>query len=175
MMQNQQNGGIPTMHQQTNTESEGISEQPENLTDENVNKIDNIDENESNGETKSVSDTGNSSNASLSGMSATATSTNHVVPKTVEQGVVVCNKPMEIMTLQEEVAIPEGPYLSVVVECVATGRTHNDRAVAHVALVDEEHNVKLNIYIKPQENVISYLSEITQLHKDTLDSYGLET
>merc|ERR1719193_543210 len=93
MMQNQQNGGIPTMHQQTNTESEGISEQPENLTDENVNKIDNIDENESNGETKSVSDTGNSSNASLSGMSATATSTNHVVPKTVVQGVVVCNKP----------------------------------------------------------------------------------
>merc|ERR1719325_44847 len=54
---NAMNGGMP-MLQQTNTENEGfsVSEQPENLTDENDNhaKIDNNDENESNGETKSV-------------------------------------------------------------------------------------------------------------------------
>merc|ERR1719474_631691 len=171
------NGGMPTL-QQTNTENEGfsVSEQPENLTDENDNhaKIDNNDENESNGETKSVSDTGNSSSASLSGMSSSNGTTNHVIPKTLLHGVVVCNKPMEIMAEQEEVEIPEGPYISLVVECVATGLTHNDRAVAHVALVDENRKVELNIYIKPEEDVVSYLQLITQLDKDTIDKYGFQ-
>jgi len=174
---NAMNGGMP-MLQQTNNENEGfsVSEQPENLTDENDNhaKIDNNDENESNGETKSVSDTGNSSNASVSGMSSNNATTNHVVPKRVLHGVVVCDLAMEIMVEQEEVEIPSGPYLSVVVECVATGRTHNDRAVAHVALVDEELNVALNIYIKPDEDVVSYLQIITQLDKETIDKYGFE-
>merc|ERR1719216_582961 len=106
MMQHHPNAmnGMP-MLQQTNTENEGfsVSEQPENLTDENDNhaKIDNNDENESNGETKSVSDTGNSSNASVSGMSSNNATTNHVVPKRVLHGVVVCDLAMEIMVEQE--------------------------------------------------------------------------
>lgn len=174
MMQNPHNNGMP-MLQQTNIESEGTSEQPEqHLADENALKNDNNDENESNGETKSVSDTGNSSNASLSGMSSSNGTTNHVIPKTLLHGVVVCNKPMEIMAEQEEVDIPEGPYISLVVECVATGTTHNDRAVAHVALVDENRKVELNIYIKPEDDVVSYLQLITQLDKETIDKYGFQ-
>jgi len=174
MMQNPHNNGMP-MLQQTNIESEGTSEQPEqHLADENVLKNDNNDENESNGETKSVSDTGNSSSASLSGMSSSNGTTNHVIPKTLLHGVVVCNKPMEIMAEQEEVEIPEGPYISLVVECVATGTTHNDRAVAHVALVDENRKVELNIYIKPEDEVVSYLQLITQLDKETIDKYGFQ-
>jgi len=174
MMQNPHNNGMP-MLQQTNIESEGTSEQPEqHLADENVLKNDNNDENESNGETKSVSDTGNSSSASLSGMSSSNGTTNHVIPKTLLHGVVVCNKPMEIMAEQEEVGIPEGPYISLVVECVATGTTHNDRAVAHVALVDENRKVELNIYIKPEDDVVSYLQLITQLDKETIDKYGFQ-
>lgn len=30
-----------------------------------------------------------------------------------------------------------GPYMSIDVECVATGPKHNDRAVAQIALVDQ--------------------------------------
>merc|ERR1719336_3140411 len=168
-IQQQHGAGLP-MLQQTNIESEGTSEQP----DESGIKTDHNDENESNGETKSVSDTGNSSNASVSGMSSNNATTNHVVPKRVLHGVVVCDLAMEIMVEQEEVEIPSGPYVSVVVECVATGRTHNDRAVAHVALVDEELNVALNIYIKPDEDVVSYLQIITQLDKETIDKYGFQ-
>lgn len=174
--QQQQHGaGLPVL-QQTNIESEGTSEQP----DEGVTKVDLNDENESNGETKSVSDTGNSSNASLSGISLNSATTNQVIPKTLLHGVVVCSQPMQIMTEQDEVEIPEGPYkskpqfFSVVVECVATGTTHNDRAVAHVALVDEEHHVVLNIYIKPDKEVVSYLQVITQLDKETIEKYGFE-
>jgi len=43
-----------------------------------------------------------------------------------------------------------------------------------VALVDEELNVALNIYIKPDEDVVSYLQIITQLDKETIDKYGFE-
>merc|ERR1719242_273068 len=81
--------------------------------------------------------------------------------------------PLDIIK-QEEVDLPKGPYLSLVVECVATGTKHTDRAVAHVALVNEQQQVLLNIYIKPSEPVQSYLKLITKLDERTIQEYGLK-
>lgn len=164
---------VPQLAAQPGNDVEGTSEQPDNATDDNVGKN---DENESNGETKSVSDPGTSSSASsnISSSALNAGNSSFVIPKNVVNGVVVVQKPMQIIQKQNEVEVPEGPYLSLVVECVATGTKHTDRAVAHVALVDEDHAVKLNVYVKPKEEIVSYLKVITQLDKEPLDKYGLE-
>lgn len=67
------------------------------------------------------------------------------------------------------------------VECVATGTTHNDRSVAQFALVvcntlealchhaattimatqDESERTVLNVYVKPEDPVVSYLTPIS--------------
>eukprot|EP00056_Hartaetosiga_gracilis_P022368 m.29851 g.29851 ORF g.29851 m.29851 type:complete len:221 (+) comp9605_c0_seq1:126-788(+) len=54
--------------------------------------------------------------------------------------------------------------MSVDVECVANGRGHNDRCVAHVAVVDgESEEVVLDVKIRQTEEVFSYLEPITGL------------
>jgi len=45
------------------------------------------------------------------------------------------------------------PFFSVDVECVATGPQHNQRAVAHIAVVDQWERVLLNVYVLPKEKV----------------------
>ena len=62
------------------------------------------------------------------------------------------------------------PLLSVDVECVATGRGHNDRSVCRVAVVDENEHVLLNELVKPDKPVVSYLTPITGLQAGDLDN-----
>lgn len=54
-------------------------------------------------------------------------------------------------------------YYSIDVECVATSNSHNDRAVAHVALIDQWESVLLNFYVRPDKTVFSYLYKLTGL------------
>lgn len=62
--------------------------------------------------------------------------------------------------------------VSIDVECVATGTTHNDRAVAQIAIVDSDENVLLNCYVKV-DNVVSYLTPLTGITKELLDEQGV--
>jgi hypothetical protein len=55
------------------------------------------------------------------------------------------------------------PIYSLDIECVATGLGHNDRAMGHVAVVDQFLNIVLNIYVKPARPVASYLPNLTGL------------
>lgn len=64
-------------------------------------------------------------------------------------------------------------FYSIDVECVATGDDHNARAVGQISLVDEYERVLLNIYVKPEESVTSYLTPLTGLTKEMLDTHGL--
>jgi len=62
----------------------------------------------------------------------------------------------------------ERPYFGIDVECVATGAQHNDRAVAHIAIVDQWCRLILNVYVQPKEKVFSYLSALTGLSEELL-------
>lgn len=61
---------------------------------------------------------------------------------------------------------------SIDVECVATGTQHNARAVAQISLVNAAEQPILNLYVKPSVPVESYLTPLTGLTKEVLDSYG---
>lgn len=64
-------------------------------------------------------------------------------------------------------------YYSVDVECVATGFDHNARAIGQLALVDEYERILLDLYVKPTPPVVSYLTPLTGIAKETLDTYGV--
>jgi len=64
-------------------------------------------------------------------------------------------------------------YFSIDVECVAIGFQHNARAVGQIVLVDELERVHLNLYVKPDVPVVSYLTPLTGLTPETLQLYGL--
>lgn len=55
------------------------------------------------------------------------------------------------------------PVFAVDVECVATGPTHLDRAVAQIGVVDWTLRCALNAYVKPDKPVQSYLTPLTGL------------
>mmetsp|Transcript_33278 Transcript_33278/g.94274 ORF Transcript_33278/g.94274 Transcript_33278/m.94274 type:complete len:106 (+) Transcript_33278:282-599(+) len=55
----------------------------------------------------------------------------------------------------------DSQYYSIDVECVATDTTHNARAVAHIAMVDQYERVIFNAYVKPSVPVVSYLTPLT--------------
>lgn len=61
-------------------------------------------------------------------------------------------------------------YMSVDVECVATGRRHDTREVCSVCVVDGEGRVLLSERVKPESPVVSYLTPLTGLQKGDLDS-----
>jgi hypothetical protein len=72
------------------------------------------------------------------------------------------------------VNIPNGhPIYSVDVECVATAVQHNARSIAQVALVDEWSRPVFSVYVKQDMPVVSYITELTGLTKEILDTYGL--
>lgn len=72
------------------------------------------------------------------------------------------------------VDIPHGnPIYSIDVECVATGIQHNARSVAQVALVDEWSRPVFNVLIQQEKPVLSYLTPLTGLNKESIDHYGL--
>lgn len=64
------------------------------------------------------------------------------------------------------------PVYSLDVECVASGISHNARSVAQVAMVDEWNRPIFNAYIKQELPVFSYISELTGLTKEILDTSG---
>jgi RNA exonuclease 4 len=71
-------------------------------------------------------------------------------------------------------AIPVGASVwSIDVECVATGVQHHDRAVAQISLVDSACNAVLNLYVRPEAAVASYLTPLTGLTKEHLDAHGV--
>eukprot|EP00596_Hydrurales_sp_CCMP1899_P000881 CAMPEP_0119042992 /NCGR_PEP_ID=MMETSP1177-20130426/16325_1 /TAXON_ID=2985 /ORGANISM="Ochromonas sp, Strain CCMP1899" /LENGTH=305 /DNA_ID=CAMNT_0007010135 /DNA_START=140 /DNA_END=1057 /DNA_ORIENTATION=- len=68
---------------------------------------------------------------------------------------------------------PGHPVYSIDVECVATGVQHNARSIAQVALVDEWSRPVFSVLIKQDMPVYSYITELTGLTKEILDSHGL--
>lgn len=73
-------------------------------------------------------------------------------------------------------ASPSSGFFCIDVECVAIGHRHNDRAVGQIALVDERERVLLNVYVKPEQPVVSYLTPVSGLTEEKLrDGVPLET
>mmetsp|Transcript_39713 Transcript_39713/g.97611 ORF Transcript_39713/g.97611 Transcript_39713/m.97611 type:complete len:279 (-) Transcript_39713:448-1284(-) len=69
--------------------------------------------------------------------------------------------------------LPGVPYVSIDVECVATSKEHNGRATAQIALVSHSEQPILNLYVKPEGHVESYLEPLTGLSKALLDEHGM--
>lgn len=65
-------------------------------------------------------------------------------------------------------SLPE-KFVCVDVECVATGRRHDARSVALVAVVDQDERVLLKKKVKVTETVVSYLTPLTGLTAGDLD------
>lgn len=70
--------------------------------------------------------------------------------------------------------IPQGPVYSLKVGYVATGRSHTDRSVAHIALVNQSNQVIHNLYIKQTQSVVSYLTPLTDLNEACLKELGID-
>jgi hypothetical protein len=70
--------------------------------------------------------------------------------------------------------IPTGPVYSLKVGYVATGRSHIDRNVAHIALVNQNTQVIQNLYIKQTKPVVSYLTPLTSLDEQCLKELGID-
>ena len=60
-------------------------------------------------------------------------------------------------------------YVSIDVECVATGYRHDERSVALVAVVNKHERVLLRKTVKPEKPVVSYLTPLTGLRNGDLD------
>jgi DNA polymerase III alpha subunit (gram-positive type) len=69
--------------------------------------------------------------------------------------------------------MPYSPYYSIDVEAVATGPRHNERAVAHVAVVDANENVLLNVYVKPEKKIFSCLTALTGVTREAIEEHGI--
>ncbi|KAG8470149.1 hypothetical protein KFE25_008570 [Diacronema lutheri] len=96
----------------------------------------------------------------------------HVLAPTLSSGAsttVVLNDP-------RPPKLPEiiGPLFSVDVECVATGVQHHDRSLAQIGLVDADGSPVLNLYIKPERPVVSYLHPLTGLSAELIAQQGIE-
>ena len=60
-------------------------------------------------------------------------------------------------------------YIALDVECVATGRRHDDRDVCLVAVVDTNEKVIYSKRVKPDKPVVSYLTPLTGVRAGDLD------
>ena len=67
----------------------------------------------------------------------------------------------------------ELPMYALDVECVATGKTHNDRAVAQIGLVDAYGRCVLNVLRQAEKEVVSYLTPLTGLTAALIDERGV--
>lgn len=68
---------------------------------------------------------------------------------------------------------PPATHYSIDVECVATGRDHNSRAVAQISLVDQYEQIILNLYVRPQQPIVSYLTPLTGLTREIIEGQGI--
>eukprot|EP00889_Picochlorum_renovo_P001352 jgi/Picre1/28382/NNA_003787.t1 len=64
-------------------------------------------------------------------------------------------------------------FFSIDVECVAVGTDHNARSVAQISLVNQFEQVLLNLYVRQEAHVVSYLTPLTGLSKEILDTQGI--
>ena len=83
----------------------------------------------------------------------------------------------------------EDEYVAIDVECVATGHTHNDRAVAQIAVVDERMRTLVNVFVKPgtaanegtsgastsssSTTIVSTIEPLTGITREKLDEEGV--
>ena len=87
----------------------------------------------------------------------------------------------------------EDEYFAIDVECVATGHTHNDRAVAQIAVVDERMRTLVNVFVKPgttttttannegtsgastssSTTIVSTIEPLTGITREKLDEEGV--
>ncbi|MEW5314448.1 MAG: hypothetical protein WDW38_005948 [Sanguina aurantia] len=75
--------------------------------------------------------------------------------------------------IQQHRTPPPATYYSIDVEAVATGVQHNSRSVAQISLIDEHSNVLLNLYVKPDQPIISYLTPLNGITPEILDAHGM--
>lgn len=61
-------------------------------------------------------------------------------------------------------------FVSLDVECVASGVRHDAREVCFVAVVSEDEKILLKKSVKPEKPVVSYLTPLTGCRKGDLDS-----
>ena len=61
---------------------------------------------------------------------------------------------------------------SIDVECVATGPQHHDRAVAQIGMVDCFGRMLLNVLVKPDKHISSYLTPLTGLTAEKVRMVG---
>uniref|UniRef100_A0A061R761 Exonuclease domain-containing protein n=1 Tax=Tetraselmis sp. GSL018 TaxID=582737 RepID=A0A061R761_9CHLO len=64
-------------------------------------------------------------------------------------------------------------FFSIDVECVATGVSHNSRAIGQIALVDQFERLVFSAYVRPEHPVASYLTPLTGLTRELLESQGV--
>jgi hypothetical protein len=70
--------------------------------------------------------------------------------------------------------IPPGqPVYSIDIECVATSVQHNGRSVASIGLVNEWGQPVLNIVVKQEQPVLSYITPLTGLTKEIINANGM--
>ncbi|CAL55949.1 Exonuclease, RNase T/DNA polymerase III [Ostreococcus tauri] len=66
------------------------------------------------------------------------------------------------------------PVVSLDVECVATGPKHHDRSVAQIAVVcARTERVLCDVFVKQTKEVRSYLTPLTGIDKETLETRGI--
>lgn len=61
-------------------------------------------------------------------------------------------------------------FIAIDVECVATGKSHKDRAVGLIAAVDPNENTIFFEYVKPDQPVASPMTLLTGITRDKLES-----
>ena len=61
-------------------------------------------------------------------------------------------------------------YISINIEFVATGYCHDDRDLCSVTLVGHNRNVLLSNRIKPEKEIVSYLTPITHVEKGAINN-----
>jgi len=78
------------------------------------------------------------------------------------------------MASASSIPLPPGPYYSIDVECVATTMGHNGRTIAQISLIDQASNCVLNLYVRPDVAVTSYLTPLTGVTAESLEQHGMD-
>ena len=72
------------------------------------------------------------------------------------------------------VDLPWGTHIvSIDVECAATSVNHNGRTISSIGMVDERGHCLLDLLIKPQVEVLSYLTPISGVQREHVESHGI--
>jgi len=69
--------------------------------------------------------------------------------------------------------LPEGRVFSLRVGYVATGYRHIDRTYAHIVIIDKYGNLQCSLHIRPNTQVISYLTPLNSINEGIVARYRL--